>query len=165
MTDTSTFNKNDLRSAFGQFATGVCLVSCYHNSVPLAITVNSFSSVSLNPPLILWSIQNHISISGVFLTTKRFSLCILGDSQIDLAENHANEATNQLSESNMREGNFEVPLIKDALAAFVCIMDRTVPCGDHTILIGKVIHISINKEGDPLLFHKGSYASLDSSSI
>ena len=151
-----------LRRAFGSFATGVCLVATYKDGSPIAITVNSFSSVSLEPPMILWCVQNQLSISHAYQACDQFSINVLSESQVDLSNIYSQEGKNDLALEHMDQDRSQVPLIKDALVQYVCVTDRTISCGDHTIVLGKVNEIYFcDLPGRPLLFHGGSYVSLD----
>ena len=156
------FDNQALRRAFGSFATGVCLVATYKDGEPIAITVNSFSSVSLEPPMVLWCIQNELSISHAYQSCDQFSINVLSESQVDLSNIYSREGKNDLALEHMDSDRSQVPLIKDVLVQYICVTDRTIACGDHTIILGNVNEIYFcNPTGRPLLFHGGSYVSLD----
>ncbi len=158
-------DENDLRRALSNFATGVCLVTTLKDHVPLAITINSFSSVSLDPPLVLWCIQNELSICDAFVNCDRFWINVLGELQVGLSDIYSQEGKNNLDLEHIDNKDPEMPLIKDALVQFACKNDRTISCGDHTIIIGRLCEIYFDDQANrPLLFHRGSYASLDHSS-
>ncbi len=159
------FDENDLRRALGNFATGICLVTTLKDHMPLAITINSFSSVSLDPPLVLWSIQNELSICDAFVNCDRFCINVLSELQVGLSDIYSQEGKNNLDLDHIDNNNPEMLLIKDALVQFTCKNDRTISCGDHTIIIGRLDEIYFDDQASrPLLFHRGSYASLDDSS-
>ena len=161
----ASFDDKDLRRAFGSFATGVCLVATYKDHMPIAITVNSFSSVSLEPPMVLWCIQNGLSISDAYQRCDEFSINVLSEFQADLSNIYSQEGKNNLALKHIDNNRPQTPLIKDALVQFVCVTDRTIFCGDHTIVIGRVNEIYFcDLVRRPLLFHGGSYVSLDHSS-
>ena len=161
----TSFNEKELRTAFSLFATGVCLVATYKDRTPIAITVNSFSSVSLKPPIILWCIQNELSIRDAYENCDQFSVNILSQSQLNLSNIYSQEGKDNLALEHIDNKRSLVPLIKNAIVQFVCATDKTIVCGDHTIIIGRVEEIHFcDTAGGPLLFHGGSYASLDCTS-
>ena len=158
----TSFDDQVLRRAFGSFATGVCLVATYKDGGPIAITVNSFSSVSLEPPMVSWCIQNELSISHAYQSCDQFSINVLSEFQVDLSNIYSQEGKNDLALEHMDSHRSKVPLINGSLVQYICATDRTIACGDHTIVLGKVNEIYFcDLPGRPLLFHGGSYISLD----
>jgi len=145
------------RNALGQFATGVTVVSTQSDEGPVGMTANSFSSVSLDPPLVLWSIDKTSERHEIFSTAKRFAFSVLAEGQADIALAFARNAT--CFDAANCETPRDLALIKGALAHFECDLHTTVSGGDHTIVLGRVTNVVLGK-GAPLVFQGGSFGSL-----
>lgn len=148
-----------LRGALGKYATGVAVITTKLDGQPLGMTVNSFAAVSLDPPLILWSIQNSSGRFESFTRTERFSVNVLGAEQAHIARAvaSADAASSAFDSFDWSTGNNGSPLINGAIARFECSRQQVLPGGDHQIIIGKIEEIS-ECAGEPLLFVKGGYA-------
>ena len=130
-------DERSFRDALGLFATGVCLVTLVdEQGRATAITVNSFASVSLDPPLVLWSLQKDADVYAQYVNAERFAIAVLSI------------------------GNNGAPLINDALVNFECSLEQALDGGDHTILLGRVTRVVEACEGPPLLFFSGRYETL-----
>ena len=152
-----------LRNAFGQFATGVCVVTAVNSSgKPVGVTINSFSSVSLDPPLALWSIQNNSDMFQYWCNTERYAINILSADQADLSGQCAKPGDHLLSEGQSFQSASGVPLLHGAVASFEMKLVQVVPAGDHHILIGEITEYINNEDIAPLVFHKGQYRALAS---
>ena len=148
------------RQALGQFATGVCLVTVDDAELgPLATTVNSFSSVSLEPPLVLWSIQNSSDHLRVYTECQHFGVSILTAEQSGLSGHYAQRGGHSALEEHFATGPHGEPRLIDALAHFSCASHAVYPGGDHQIIVGEVLEFAMS-ESDPLIFHGGSYRGL-----
>lgn len=155
------FDGRELRDALGQFATGVCLITVTtQEGEALAMTANSFSSVSLDPPLILWSLQNNSDVFDAFAAPKHFAINVLNSNQLDQSNHYARKEQHQLQAEHFSTGQHGCPIIKDALVSFECELDATHPAGDHLIIIGRVVDMHKAASGDPLLFFSGGYRYL-----
>jgi flavin reductase (DIM6/NTAB) family NADH-FMN oxidoreductase RutF len=143
------------RDTLAQYATGVTVVTCLDAQGPLAMTANSFASVSLDPPLVLWSPARASARHDSFADARHFAIHVLRDTQIDLGTRFARDgrAFEGLDWSRGPDG---VPLLPDCLARFVCARFATHPAGDHTIVLGQVTHCACGT-GDPLVFAQGAY--------
>jgi flavin reductase (DIM6/NTAB) family NADH-FMN oxidoreductase RutF len=151
----------EFRNALGQFSTGVCLMTL--NSAtqgPLALTANSFASVSLDPPLVLWSLQNNSDVFDAYAAPQHFGIGILSAEQQALSDRYARKGEHQIDPEHFAEGTHGSPLINNALANFECALEATYDGGDHTIIVGRVLAMSVLESGDPLLFYCGGYRSL-----
>lgn len=149
------------RDALGSFATGICVVSAVPDQgAPIGMTINSFSSVSLEPPLVLWSIQVVSECFGVFGTTDRFAISVLSREQEALSQRYASKAEHELLEGHYQTGRTGMPVIRDALTSFECKVWARYPGGDHLIIVGEVVNVQAERPGLPLLFHQGRYAAL-----
>ena len=147
-----------LKDAFGRFATGVTVVSCLNDEgAPVAITVNSFTSVSLKPALVLWCIEKNASVFDAFMAADSYAVSILKyDGQV-LSERFAHYQPKPISPEESEIWISGAPLLKQRLAGFDCkIVDRH-RSGDHVILVGEVLKYD-SKAGAPLLYFASNYA-------
>lgn len=151
----------ELRDALGQFATGVCLITVLApNGDSLAMTANSFSSVSLDPPLVLWSLQKNSDVYEAFATPEYFAINVLSAEQLDHSNHYARKEQHLLQPGHYDVGQTGAPLIEGALVSFECEMYATHEAGDHLIIIGEVIDMQRGEPADPLLFFSGGYRYL-----
>ncbi|MBO9445278.1 flavin reductase family protein [Ruegeria sp. R14_0] len=149
-----------LRDAFGSFMTGVTVVTTRDRSgAPVGFTANSFSSVSLDPPLLLVCPGKFLSSHDVFAECTHFAVNILADGQQDVSNTFAGFKGDRFAKTAHSEGHHNLPLIDDALAQFCCETHQAVPAGDHTVLIGKV-NAFHHARGNGLGYVNGSYFSL-----
>ena len=155
---------NILRDTFGCFTTGVCVVTVLAKSEgdkPRGITVNSFSSVSLDPPLLLWSLQNNSASYQYFAGCEKFAVNILSRDQQALSEYYARRSGEEgMLPEHYHRGKEGLPLINGAIAAFECHLETTYEAGDHQILIGRIKQVYTATDEPPLLFYRGAYHSL-----
>ena len=153
-------NTTDFRQALGRFATGVCLVTVNDpEHGPLATTVNSFSSVSLDPPLVLWSIQNSSDHLAVYTECAHFGISGLKAEQAELSGHYAQRGGHAALAQHFIEGAQGEPQLIDALAHFTCAIHAVHPAGDHHIIVGEVQHFE-SAAADPLVFYAGGYRRL-----
>ena len=147
-------NTRLLRDAFGRFATGVTIVTAATQTSVVAITANSFSSVSLAPPLVLWSPDKNSRRFSYFENATDYAIHVLATDQDDLCWNVARDAfaLNDLDLNLNAEG---VPVIENCLARFECTKTAVYEGGDHVIMLGQVNRAEMREEGDPLAFFKG----------
>ena len=155
-----TMDTGDFRQALGQFATGVCLVTVDDPELgPLATTVNSFSSVSLDPPLVLWSIQNSSDHLAVYTECQHFGISVLSSEQGALSSQYAQRGCHSAQTEHFKTGPQGEPKLIDALAHFTCAAYAVHPGGDHQIIVGEVLQFE-SREADPLIFYSGGYRAL-----
>ncbi|MEM9256128.1 MAG: flavin reductase family protein [Pseudomonadota bacterium] len=155
------FEGRELRNALGRFATGVTLVTTVTDSgEPWAMTANSFSSVSLDPPLILWCLQNNSDAYDVFAGPQYFAVNILADSQQAQSNQYAQKGNHLLDQGHFRDGKYGSPVIHDALVNFECELEASYPGGDHLIIVGRVREMHQRPTGEPLLFYSGGYREI-----
>lgn len=148
------------RACLGQFATGVTVVTCgAADGHPRGITANSFSSVSLEPPLILWNIAKSSNSFRDFLQTKHFAIHILSKQQQALSSHFARTDHTRFDGVKIRTSDAGVPLLPNCLAVFECSTYQTHDCGDHHIIVGHVDRFTWERS-EPLLFFSGSYRGL-----
>ncbi len=161
-TDLTTFDPTDgraLRSAFGRFGTGVTVITTQTAQGPLGMTANSFSSISLDPPLVLWSAALRSKRHDAFAQAQQFCIHILGAGQQDLANHFAGQG-HDFSGFEWVSGPDGAPQIKGCLAAFHCETFAIHPAGDHSMIVGEVKHASeCPGEGAGLLFDQGRFGT------
>ena len=151
-----------LRACLGRYATGVCLVTAVApDGKREGMTINSFASVSLDPPLVLWSISHAARSADVFLGASRFNISVLGAVHKDIAQHFARPAQDKFErfEDAFVAGRNGLPLVRGALAAYECSAYSRHREGDHTILVGRIEHF-VAEDSEPLLFHAGKLGSL-----
>jgi flavin reductase (DIM6/NTAB) family NADH-FMN oxidoreductase RutF len=161
MTDNrnSEFDARDLRRAFGNFATGVTIVTTLDASgAPCGFTANSFTSVSIEPPLLLVNIARSAFGCDAFTQARGFAVNILAADQRDLSNRFARAGTDKFASLGFREATTGAPIIDGVVAWFDCEQFEQVEAGDHIILIGKVVQYSHNTHA-PLGFCRGAYVS------
>ena len=142
------------RKAMGSYPTGVTVVTAYNeDNEPMGLTVNSFASVSLDPLLILWSIDKRVSSYDAFLKVDHFSVNILASDQGDLCNLFASRVPDRFGQCDWEKSELALPVLKDTLATLQCKVYNKVEAGDHTIMIGEVLDIQ-NSDKEPLLYHK-----------
>lgn len=151
----SSENARAFRDALGAFATGVTVVTTKGDIGHVGITVNSFSSISLNPALVMWSVAKGSKRYGSFTDNGPFVIHVMGQAQDDIATGFAKDA--QAFDAGVwRENPEGVRVIDGCLAAFECETYAVYDGGDHSIVVGKVLRFSHN-DGEGLLFSQGKY--------
>ncbi len=151
------FDQKDFRRTLGQFATGVTIVTTRApDGRAVGITVNSFTSVSLNPPLVLWCLARNSACLPVFEQATRFAINILSASQHALSQRFASPIPNRFEGVDTEDGKDGLPLLKGVTARLICRNVKQFDGGDHTIFLGEVEEYT-RYEGKPLVFHSGRY--------
>ncbi|MEM8490674.1 MAG: flavin reductase family protein [Pseudomonadota bacterium] len=150
-----------LRDALGLFSTGVCLVATQDEADrACAITVNSFASVSLEPPLVLWSVQKESDLYALFVRAQRYTIAVLNEHQRDHSIRYSQKGSHQLLDHHYKIGSGGAPVIEGALVNFECTQTEAIDGGDHTIILGQVALIEQGEVGKPLVFFGGNYRDL-----
>jgi flavin reductase (DIM6/NTAB) family NADH-FMN oxidoreductase RutF len=153
----SPIDPRDFRNALGTFATGVTIVTAMPaNGRPYGITCNSFASVSLNPPLVLWSLGTFSQGLTIFQNASYFAVNVLGASQQALASQFAKSSVDKFAGVSWAPGLGNAPVIADCVANFQCRAVNRYYGGDHVIFLGAVEAYSYNRR-EPLLFARGSF--------
>jgi flavin reductase (DIM6/NTAB) family NADH-FMN oxidoreductase RutF len=151
-----------LRDGLGHFATGVTVVTCTDaQQHPCGITANSFSSVSLTPPLVLWNIAKVSQSLEAYLAAKHFGISVLDSSQRDVSRHFAQSQHDLFGGIAHDMSPRGVPRLSDTLAWFECATHEIHDCGDHFIIVGEVLDFEA-RDGEPLLFFGGRYRHLGS---
>lgn len=151
----------EFRNALGQFPTGVCVITAHPEGYqPFGMTVNSFASVSLDPPLVLWSLQNNSECFEAFAKADKFAVNILASDQQELSNLYAKKGDHNLQPGHFRIGKTGNPVLRGALTTFETRIWARYPGGDHIILVGEVLEMEQRPTGAPLLFHAGRYGEV-----
>src|SRR5476651_2544959 len=155
--DHSPIDPRDFRNALGTFATGVTIITAAGaDGRPYGLTCNSFASVSLNPPLVLWSLGMFSQALSVFRNTTHFAVNVLGASQQALAAKFAKSSEDKFAGVEWTPGLGNAPLLAECVANFQCRTANRYYGGDHVIFLGAVEAYSYNRN-EPLLFARGGY--------
>ena len=157
VTEDSEIDAPRLRRALSCFATGVAVVTAVDaNGDNAGMTINSFSSVSLDPPLVLWSVAESSYSYEVFTQADYFAVNVLTSDQQDLSERFAQKTGDKFEGLVCREGLHGLPLLPASAACFECRTEYIYPGGDHKIIVGRVLRIE-EHETEPLIFYRGQY--------
>ncbi|MEQ8348752.1 MAG: flavin reductase family protein [Sneathiellaceae bacterium] len=150
-----------LRDALGRFATGVTVVSCRSPAGEwLGITANSFNAVSLDPPLVLVSLDRRLQSLPGFLEAGHFGVNVLAACQREVSDRFARRGAEKWQPMQVREGTAGTPLLAEALAVFDCARWAVYDGGDHVILVGRVLRLAHRAEDGPLVYFGGAYREL-----
>ena len=150
----------EFRRACGRFATGVTIATILdEEGLPHGLTVSSFSSVSLSPPLVSICLGHAVSIIELFRSAKYFGINILSADQWLLSDHFARRGHDRFQGVSWSPGETGVPLIYDALAAMECQLEQRIPAGDHDIFLGRMIATRVI-ETEPLLYFASAYHKL-----
>ncbi|MDZ4791533.1 MAG: flavin reductase family protein [Hyphomicrobiales bacterium] len=151
----------DFRNALGFFTTGVTIITAVGiKGQFLGITANSFSSVSLSPPLILFSLDRRALSLADFLSTGHFAVNVLSADQKDLSSRFAKPMADKWTGVEYEIWDHGCPIIKGSHAVFECSIANTYAGGDHVILVGEVQRYEVNQRLDPLVYYRGQYRDL-----
>lgn len=149
-----------LRAAFGRFATGVTIVSCRAaDGSPVGLTANSFNSLSLDPPLVLWSLRVVSANLDNFRDASHFAVNVLAENQVDLSRRFASPMPDKFADGQWSEGQGGVPVLAGCAAVFECEQVSSQVAGDHVLFIGQVLCLS-EAPVTPLVFQSGHYRTL-----
>jgi len=148
----------EFRRALGRFASGVTVITTEHEGQAHGMTANAFVSVSLDPPLVLVSVDNRARLHGILPRSGRYGVSVLSAGQEDLSRHFAGRPQPGLEVPFVWRGG--IPLLEGALAHLVCRVVDEHPTGDHTLYIG-LVECLAQREGAPLLFYTGEYRCLE----
>ncbi|WP_128254485.1 flavin reductase family protein [Falsirhodobacter deserti] len=148
-------NAIPFRDALGRFATGVTLVTTMTDQGPVGMVANSFASVSLDPPLVLWSPARSSSRFVHFERAERFAIHILGHDQAHVSAAFGRGGPG-FADLDHDVGDHGAPLVNGVLARFECTTHATHDGGDHLIVVGRVGRVTVG-DGDPMIFNQGRF--------
>ncbi len=156
------FNKAEFRKALGRFATGVTIITTLDkDGLSIGVTASSFNSLSMNPPMILWSLDKSAYSLPAFEHTPYFNVHVLSTGQGELSNCFAKPNTDKFKGIETIKGLGGIPILPEYSALFECKTAHHYEGGDHIIIVGEVIKFSRNNN-TPLVFHGGQYAGIDS---
>jgi flavin reductase (DIM6/NTAB) family NADH-FMN oxidoreductase RutF len=152
------FSKTEFRTALGMFATGVTIVTARKaNGELVGLTANSFNSVSMSPPLVLWSLSQSAASMEAFATGSHYAINILSADQQELAKQFSAKGIDRFAGVSYQLGLAGAPLIDDAAATFECFNRSRYEEGDHVIFVGEVERCAHRTGASPLLYHGGKF--------
>lgn len=158
----NSIDPRDFRNAMGCFASAVTVVSTTTaDERAVGLTVNSFNSVSLEPPLVLFCLGREASSFDDFLSSGRFAVNILRQGQDHISNGFAADGGRFFETMDSELSTLGNPLVPDALAMFDCEKEAVHEGGDHVILIGRVIELKQDPDGYPLVYYRGRYSNVD----
>tara|TARA_B100001142_G_scaffold253380_1_gene254070 strand:+ start:121 stop:603 length:483 start_codon:yes stop_codon:yes gene_type:complete len=159
-----TINSEEFRKALGLFATGVTVITgSTPQGQPVGLTANSFTSVSLEPPMVLVCLGNKTGCIEAFTLGKRFVVNILKESQRTLSDMFAGPQKYKFKNQSYDIWNSDCPILSGCLVNIECIKVNIFEAGDHIILLGKVERIEHSTSGRPLLYYKSKYVRIEDS--
>ena len=154
-----TVDDAQFKLAMSHFASGVTVVTTEHEGRPYGLTVASFASLSLHPPLVLVCIEKSVKSHDALAAAKRFGVSILGSEQGDVSSRFASKVDDKCAGIAVARGERGVPLIDGALCTIECRVREQLPGGDHSIFIGEVVTARV-REGAPLVYFRSSYRQI-----
>jgi flavin reductase (DIM6/NTAB) family NADH-FMN oxidoreductase RutF len=156
----SEFDTRSLRNALGRFATGVTIVTTLdERGTAIGLTANSFNSLSLDPPLVLWSLRQASPSLATFMAADCFAVNVLGEAQLELSRRFASPIEDKFAEGLWAPGAGGLPVLAGCAAVFECRRVSQQPMGDHMLFVGEVLALS-ESAVPPLLFQAGHYRML-----
>ena len=151
---------DELRRALGRFVTGVTIVTCRdEHGAAVGLTANSFNALSLDPPLVLWSLRQSSSTIDAFTGASHFAINVLAADQVELSRRFARPTSAKFDEGEWTDGQGGAPLLAGCVAVFECRRRSHHPAGDHVLFIGEVERIG-GSASAPLVYHAGHYRTL-----
>lgn len=155
------FDTRDFRSALGCFATGVAVITAQpDDGPPVGVTVNSFSSVSLDPPLVLYCLGKASQSFDTLAAATGFAVNVLAEEQVELSVRFSRSALqDRFSGLTVTTGASGAPILAGSLATLDCTREAVHDAGDHIVIVGRVRGLT-SREGRPLLYFRGRYAGL-----
>jgi len=148
------------KAAMGNYPTGVTVVTAFNQEgKPMGLTVNSFASVSLEPLLILWSIDKRVYSYEEFIKVDKFTVNILASDQSDLCTLFSSKIEDRFSQCDWKKSKLDLPVLSDTLATLQCKVFSQIDAGDHTTIIGEVLDIQ-NENKEPLLYHRRTIGAI-----
>ena len=154
-------DQRSIRDTLGRFATGITVITTHHDGQDYGLTVNSFSSLSLSPPLVLWSLQNS-SLNYVAMTEcDFFAVNIMSLEQKDLCLSFSRPVEDRFAGVSFHRQEGKTPTFNDNLATLLCTRVDIFVQGDHTTITGEIIASEIDDAREPLLYYAGKFAKID----
>ncbi|MGQ3675636.1 flavin reductase family protein [Xanthobacter sp. TB0139] len=156
------FDPRELRNAMGRFATGIAIVMAHDEEGLMGVTVNSFSSVSLEPPLISFCMARTLHSLQRLQEVDAYSVNILLEDQLEISNRFARHGIDKFSGTAWEHGPSGAPRLVPTHACFECVPYAHYDGGDHVIFVGRVVHLHAEGDELPLLYYRGNYHQLAS---
>ena len=153
----SAFDNAKFRQVLGHFPTGVVVVTAMHEGAPVGLAIGSFTSVSLDPPLVGFLPDKSSSSWPKIQAAGAFCVNMLGEDQEDVCRIFATKNADKFATIGWKPGRTGAPIINDVTAHIECELGEVIEAGDHYIVLGKVIDLEVNHQGGPLVFYRGGY--------
>jgi flavin reductase (DIM6/NTAB) family NADH-FMN oxidoreductase RutF len=158
------FDSQEFRRALGRYVTGVTVITARTaDGQPMGMTCNSFASLSLDPPLVQWSIAKTSRNYAAVCAIEHFAVHVLDSAQSGLSRQFASRDQDRFDKVEIETGLHDLPLLARFHARFECEIFARHDAGDHTIVIGRVLRLC-EQDGDPLVFYRGSFSGIASNS-
>lgn len=155
----NTIDPRDFRRALGQFPTGVTVVTALTaDGEPIGVTASSFNSVSMDPALVLWSVDKSALSAEIFQTAEYFAVNVLSSEQMDISNRFASRGEDKFKDIDWAPGLGGSPALNDVAARFECRTWNVYDGGDHLIIVGHVLEYVYDSTRAPLVFARGAYA-------
>jgi flavin reductase (DIM6/NTAB) family NADH-FMN oxidoreductase RutF len=152
------------RDVFGHFATGVTIITAMDDDEPVGMAANSFTSLSLDPPLVLFCVAHSSSTWPRIESAGMFAVNILGEGHEELCRLFAQKGADRFSATPWRQGVSGAPVLEEAIAYIDCRFEAEHPGGDHKIIVGRVLDVDVREDARPLLFYRGGYGRITTES-
>jgi 3-hydroxy-9,10-secoandrosta-1,3,5(10)-triene-9,17-dione monooxygenase reductase component len=150
------------RTVLGHFATGVTIVTALDGDEPVGMACNSFTSVSLDPPLVLWCAAKSSATWPRMQGAQNFAVNVLDEDGEAMSRVFATKGVDRFEAVTHHRGATGAPILADALAYIDCVTEAEHDAGDHVIVVGRVVELGYATEGKPLLFYRGGYGHFES---
>lgn len=147
------------KAAMSHFASGVTVVTTEHAGRPFGMTVASFASLSLHPPLVLICVDKNVKSHDAIAGAGKFGVSILSQAQQEVSGHFASRLEDKFEGRQFRRGELGLPLIEGASCTLECRLHSQLPGGDHTIFVGEVVEAQMNDEA-PLVYYRSGYREL-----
>ena len=155
------FDQREFRNALGAYTTGITVITTTSaKGHPVGITVNSFTSVSLEPPLILWCLDNSAESYDDFTQSEHFTVHVLHSEQQNVSTIFATPNADKFGQVPWSHGEEGTPVLDEFLECFHCKIEKLHEGGDHVIILGRVVRLETKLDCPPLLYHQGEYKVL-----
>ena len=153
-------DQRHFRDVMGTFATGVTVITTLESDVPYGITANSFTSVSLSPPLVMFCLGKSSANFKFFMESDCFAVNILTEQQDSLSARFASYEGNRFEGVDWVTWETGAPILKNVVSAIDCRLEATHDAGDHIIMVGQVVRAEKQNDTEPLLYFQGGYKKL-----
>lgn len=145
--------------AMSHFASGVTIVTTTHEGTQFGMTVASFASLSLHPPLVLICVEKSVKTHEAIAAARKFGVSFLAAEQAEISSRFASRREDKFEGVSVQHGMLGVPLIEGAITTIECTLQDQLPGGDHTIFVGEVVDVQ-TREGVPLLYYRSGYREM-----